>query len=313
MKAWEEDETFLARWLANNVDQKEKEAFEQSDEGKKYLAIVAASEQFSSPAYNEEEEWQKFRDQFIHASSGETNTESKATWRIKPMWAGLAVAASLFIFFFIYLNISKPETYRAAAAETQSVNLPDGSVVKLNSNSDLSYEESDGRRKLTLRGEAYFEVQEGDEFSVNTSRGTVKVLGTTFNVRQRGDVLGVSCYTGKVSVTNQNKVRKDLMAGQSVQLINDRFEKVEKKSAEQPAWMEGISQFSTVPVAVALEELKAIYGVKIEGADRLPDTRYTGSFPHDDLDAAVRLVLDPLDTDYTLLEGENRLIINREQ
>jgi transmembrane sensor len=312
MNPWEEDETFLARWLANNVDEKEKESFEQSEEGKKYLAIVAASERLSSPAYNEEEEWQKFREQVVHASSGEEKTSRKSAAKINPLWAGMAIAASLLIFFFIYLNISQPETYTAAAAEIRNIDLPDGSTVKLSSNSNLSYEESNGRRKLTLTGEAYFNVQEGDEFTVNTAVGTIRVLGTTFNIRQRGDVLGVSCFSGKVGVTGRNGGQKELIAGESVQIINERFEEPEVKPGNQPAWMEGISQFSNVPVTVALEELEAIYGLRIERIDRYPDIRYTGSFPHDDLEAAVRLVLDPLDADYTLLKNENKLIIKSE-
>jgi ferric-dicitrate binding protein FerR (iron transport regulator) len=46
---------------------------------------------------------------------------------------------------------------------------------------------------LTLE-EAYFQVKKGQTFSVNTTDGVVKVLGTHFNVKQRKNYFEVKLF-----------------------------------------------------------------------------------------------------------------------
>jgi ferric-dicitrate binding protein FerR (iron transport regulator) len=55
---------------------------------------------------------------------------------------------------------------------------------------------------LTLE-EAYFQVKKGQTFSVNTTDGVVKVLGTHFNVKQRKNYFEVNCFEGLVSYNPQ--------------------------------------------------------------------------------------------------------------
>jgi len=56
--------------------------------------------------------------------------------------------------------------------------------VVLNSKSTISFNKTDWKnnRQLTLDGEAYFKVEKGSTFTVNTNNGSVTVLGTQFNV-----------------------------------------------------------------------------------------------------------------------------------
>ena len=78
------------------------------------------------------------------------------------------------------------------------------------------------KRDLTLEGEAYFKVQKGQTFSVNTTDGVVKVLGTHFNVKQRNNYFEVNCYEGLVSVTYNNETVK-LPPGKTFRLINGTY------------------------------------------------------------------------------------------
>lgn len=75
-----------------------------------------------------------------------------------------------------------------AAGETVFHELPDGSRVWLNRNSELRYQdgwERRNRREVRLYGEAFFEVARMPEkpFKISTSRALVEVLGTQFNLR----------------------------------------------------------------------------------------------------------------------------------
>jgi ferric-dicitrate binding protein FerR (iron transport regulator) len=61
----------------------------------------------------------------------------------------------------------------------------------LNAASKLSFNEKKwaDQRALTLEGEAFFKVQKGQTFSVNTTAGVITVLGTQFNVKERKTIL----------------------------------------------------------------------------------------------------------------------------
>lgn len=89
----------------------------------------------------------------------------------------------------------------------QRVNLilSDGTKVCLNSNSRLHYPAvfSDKQRHVELEGEAFFEVTHNDKcpFVVQVPDMTIKVLGTTFNVKAYQDeVTYVTLKSGKVEV-----------------------------------------------------------------------------------------------------------------
>jgi ferric-dicitrate binding protein FerR (iron transport regulator) len=90
---------------------------------------------------------------------------------------------------------------------TISVSLPDGSVVKLASNSRISYEsnfDSLATRDVYLSGQAFFSVKKNPDhpFRVFANEIVAKVLGTSFTVRsfEKDTVIRVTVSTGKVSV-----------------------------------------------------------------------------------------------------------------
>ena len=74
----------------------------------------------------------------------------------------------------------------ADRGERSGVTLPDGTQVKLNAESSLSYTHDFGRelRQVNLEGEAYFEVTRNEDkpFVVHTEYLDIEVLGTSFNV-----------------------------------------------------------------------------------------------------------------------------------
>ena len=73
----------------------------------------------------------------------------------------------------------------ADRGERSGVTLPDGTQVKLNAESSLSYTHDFGRelRQVNLEGEAYFEVTKDEArcFNVIMEGATIEVMGTSFN------------------------------------------------------------------------------------------------------------------------------------
>lgn len=85
--------------------------------------------------------------------------------------------------------------------------LPDGTIVWLNGNSSLTYLDSftDGKRDVTLNGEAYFEVtkNKNSPFSIQLGDLAIQVLGTKFNVSNYGTdrEIKTALLSGSIKIT----------------------------------------------------------------------------------------------------------------
>ncbi|MBL4853315.1 MAG: FecR domain-containing protein [Robiginitomaculum sp.] len=94
-------------------------------------------------------------------------------------------------------------TYQTAIGEQETINLPDGSQIILNTNSVVSVAFSKENRKIFLsKGEAFFEVEsdKSKPFSVNTDKGIVTAIGTAFSVRLTDNKLDVLVTEGRVTL-----------------------------------------------------------------------------------------------------------------
>lgn len=94
--------------------------------------------------------------------------------------------------------------------------LPDGTIVWLNGNSTLTYWDSytNGKRDVTLKGEAYFDVKKNTNspFSVQLGDLTVQVLGTKFNVSNYGTdrMVKMALLSGSIKITG-TELKKELI------------------------------------------------------------------------------------------------------
>jgi|AntRauTorckE6833_2_1112554.scaffolds.fasta_scaffold04583_3 ferric-dicitrate binding protein FerR (iron transport regulator) len=99
-----------------------------------------------------------------------------------------AAAVALIVIGVAILLI--PQSVEAPFGEMAVVSLPDGSTAELNSGSVIQFNRLFGitNRKISLNGEAYFDVETSDKPFRVTANGTVtEVLGTEFNVRSWSD------------------------------------------------------------------------------------------------------------------------------
>jgi transmembrane sensor len=136
-----------------------------------------------------------------------------------------SAAAALIIVVSIFLlkkektqtQISSPvssNTITTKPGSKSKVELPDGTLVWLNADSKLVYDEnfSGATREVQLFGEAYFEVMKDKEhpFIIHTKAIDIKVLGTVFNVRSYDNEKSTetSLIKGSVEVTIHNAGRK---------------------------------------------------------------------------------------------------------
>ena len=130
----------------------------------------------------------------------------------------IILLAGFAAYWYIPVTVSAE---RGGFAEAQ---LPDGSVVYLNSGSSISYKRGfDGNpfstasaRAVRIEGEGFFEVAHSDvPFNVETFNANVRVLGTEFNVRawsvEPESESTISLVSGRVAVS-----KADLTASQVI-------------------------------------------------------------------------------------------------
>jgi|SRR5690554_2817991 len=167
--------------------------------------------QYSSPFANESKEraWKQFQ---IHMrENAPMLIKRRSRW---ISYASVAVVAVLFFMLGISLHLLRdysPQELIVMVGNGQkaSVQLPDGSHVRLNSASELRYFPDFGKKNRTVKlvGEAYFDVQSNPDnpFIVLTHDDLqVKALGTKFNIKSypNDEQITGTLIEGKIEVSN---------------------------------------------------------------------------------------------------------------
>lgn len=283
----------IEKWLRGDLSPQEQAAFDALEEASLYKKIVAGAGAFKASEFTRAADYEAFREQL---ADRKTHTIGRRAW-LSPMLriASILVVGLLISYFFVYNRSTHIET---GAGEKLEVSLPDDSRVLVNAGSDLRFKSArwESERRVTLEGEAYFRVAKGARFDVVTPTGTVSVLGTQFNVRQRNGNLEVYCYEGLVRVETPN-TRLELPAGHYFQLTQGQVASG-SHAAQGPSWAQGMSQFEQVPLSEVVAELERQFGVTVD-LDGVNGARlFTGSFLHGDLDQALIAVTRPLKLEY---------------
>lgn len=178
-----------------------------------------------------------------------------------------------------------PVRHMAAPGDRVAVVLPDGSSVELNSGSSLTYRRgfawlpgvASGSRKVTLSGEAFFDVVSGVRpFRVEAGPVDVRVLGTRFNVRAReGEAdreARVEVVEGRVEVWPVDGYSSVILsAGELAVVRSGNGESVMTRAELEPvriaAWRTGGLTLVDEPLSMVLAELSLRYGVRITLTD----------------------------------------------
>ncbi|GAB3888812.1 FecR family protein [Spirosoma agri] len=124
------------------------------------------------------------------------------------------------------------KTIQTTAGPPRTINLPDGSTVRLHANSQLRYDRrgfarqwsEETPRAVWLEGEADFAVAHREDttsarlFRVHTPDLTVEALGTTFRVQQGPGCTRVALQSGQVNLLLHQQKTIRLNPGDSVEI-----------------------------------------------------------------------------------------------
>jgi len=209
-----------------------------------------------------------------------------------------------------FLLFNNDESFKTEFAQTKSFNLPDNSEVVLNANSEISYSKKGWKesRSLTLDGEAFFNVQKGKKFTVNTDIGAVTVLGTQFNVKERDNYFEVKTYEGLVSVAYKDTLIK-LPRGAIFKVINGVVDFNNTFDVNEKSWLQKESNFKSTSLRFVLKEIENQFDYIVETKDIDLDVLYSGGFTHTDVNIALQSVTIPLQLSYKI-DGKIITIFN---
>jgi len=257
------------------------------------------------------EVWNKIQAQLLQRGSDKW-------YKSKGIQHFLRVAAIIFFIinigglaFILSSRNNSQEYFTSVIAENgqiSKVELPDGSLVWLNSGSKITYNNNFAleNRNINLIGEAYFKVTKNKKLPliVNCEELKVKVLGTHFNV---------------MAYTNCNDVKVTLEEG-SVELLNSdlktfshklvpgelgSFNKNSKKLSvrkvntfKYTSWKQGIINIYDQTLDELVKRLEIHYSQKFELADNVKNFHFTFTIRNEPLDEVIELMekISPIKT-----------------
>ena len=291
----------LAKWLNDEMTDKELIEFQSESDYHLYQKIRLYSSELQVPGFDEQKSLSKVM---------ATKKESPKVIAMKTNWL-IRIAAVLVIsigLFFAYTAFSTSSEIAENGKKT-TFSLPDTSEVVLNSGSEINYKKWNwsSNRKLNLSGEAYFRVAKGKKFEVNTSLGKVTVLGTQFNVKQREHRFDVTCYEGRVKV-NYNEKEVIITKGMSVSFEDGKSIPIPENTIQKPEWLNNELKFYQVDLADIVKELERHFNISMELKCNTNTQLFTGTIPAQNIDFALQV----LSTTYHLQPvkvSENNIIL----
>jgi transmembrane sensor len=168
--------------------------------------------------------------------------------------------------------------------------LPDGSQVWLNAESSITYPTAftGNERKVTITGEAYFEVAKDKtkKFIVSVAgKQEVEVLGTHFNVNayKEEPIINTTLLEGSVRIES-NFVHTSLILkpGQQGQLTDRGLSLAANPDIEQVmAWKNGAFNFDKMDITVALRQIERWYDVEVIYPNGVATKRLIGGMGRD--------------------------------
>ncbi len=224
-------------------------------------------------------------------------------------------------------QVSIPVQKQCPYGQKITFNLYDGTTVKLNAGSKLTYPETFGKeqRWVRLEGEAFFEVNrdESRPFIVETKDLITTVLGTSFNIKSYQDesVSLVAVASGKVKVTqNHGHGSSDSLSRlleKNQMVMFDAHENVLTEIESIPedvfAWKDNVLVFDPDDFESIINKMEKWYGVEfIINKDIKSFIGHSkgGKYQNEPLEIVLEGLKDQFTFEYQIVPESKKIIIN---
>lgn len=229
-------------------------------------------------------------------------------------WAAAAVLLIGVSTVVLWNRQSSPAMMQTTYGEIRKQQLPDGSTVMLNANSEISYHEGwkEGTsREIWLKGEAFFQVAKTpskSRFIVHTDRFDVVVTGTQFNVMNREGKTNVMLTEGSVTLRTRDGKEIFMKPGDFVEFNNEEPNIKTAREENVLAWKDKKLFFERTPLRVAVQQIEELYGIKINLANtKIGDKPISGIMMNDNLDVLLQAL--EATTEFHVVRQHNEILI----
>ncbi|MCI1779885.1 MAG: FecR family protein [Bacteroidales bacterium] len=204
----------------------------------------------------------------------------------------IMIAIGFTVTYKVRRHMLSVETITACTGEAgvKQIILPDGTKVWLNHSSELTYplKFDGGKRLITLKGEAYFEVtpDKHKPFIVRGNAMSVEVLGTIFNFKskQSEDISEVSLIRGTVKAYgNRHEGLIVLSPDQKVSLDkrSGRMTVHQVNASLDALWHDNLIPFNNSNIEEIAKTLERLYNVRISISSKVnKKATYSGIIRH---------------------------------
>jgi len=246
---------------------------------------------------NEAEAWKKV--------AGRLKKETKLVPLWKRPWVAAASVVLLLGMSWILFQNQEPTflEYATSVGEKRLINLSDGSIVTLNENSNLTFSDKPQARLVSLKGEAFFEVQHEPSrpFSVENRKTKTTVLGTVFNVNGSGkEETVVSLLEGKIAFEADGVEQVVLAPGESVNynLGSKTLKKSSSKNENETAWKTKQLKFENEKITKVIQTIEAYFDKSIKLILDKEECRFTGTFDNPKYAEIIEVLKFTYDLEY---------------
>lgn len=195
--------------------------------------------------------------------------------------------------------------------------LSDGTVVFLNSESELRYPVNFGEnsREVELKGEAFFEVVPDPRrpFIVTAEQVHVKVLGTSFNINTYDkDYIETVLVKGAVGIQINGREQEWRIKPNELARFDRKNETLEVKEVDvlpYVTWKEGHFLFKNQSMEKIMDTMARWYDIRVEFQDESIKTlHFTGDIKrHADISVILKALTSSVNVDYEL--NDRKLIL----
>ncbi|MGE4458305.1 MAG: FecR domain-containing protein [Stenotrophomonas sp.] len=191
-------------------------------------------------------------------------------------------------------------SYRTAIGERRSLQLEDGTRVDLDADTRVQVRYDPRGRSVRLDGgRAFFRVARDSErpFVVRTAAGSVRALGTQFEVSRLGAAADVTLYEGSVELRGGDGAAHPatrlgvLVPGQRARMAAQRLQVTDAAVAagSAPGWLSGRLVFNDTPLPEAVAEFGRYSFKPVLLADPdLASYRVSGVFRGEDVEGFIQ-------------------------
>ncbi|MBN1997163.1 FecR domain-containing protein [candidate division KSB1 bacterium] len=305
-------------------DQKELTAWLEADpkNQKEYdliAKIIREGKQMQFPADPDmKDEWKAFEFPKDPLPKRKTFYQpGSALERIASLLKSPRLAYAAFIIFIIgasafwyHESTHSIEIFSTANHQQKEKTLSDGSTVYLNCETELSYPRkfAGKTRRVTLKGEAFFDVAKSKSpFIVQTSEGTVTVLGTRFNIWTRDLKTRVFVKEGRVRLAADDTTGSVILTRNLMSEISENQPPLKPWSVnaqELLGWRSGKLVFNHTKLSELAGEIGRWYDVDIFIKNKKLETKtITAVFDRLPLKKVLYSISSTLDIQYKYENG----------